>query len=229
MNNVLDYSQLSHIFTSQLWTQICNKPLSHPLSPVKQIRSFLWFICHCMYVLHCTCSLLIEIHFFLLGKYHLWQRKPCGMFLNVLQAEPSVWDYYCLCLWPVWACWGFLLDTGRALPCLAMPLLCLARLYDGWPLRQLIGNGLIYDLLLPQSNGFISFIQPMMSQPRSFQQCPSLLLWFLQVDDQWRVGWTNGWRHTSFVFVSIIFGLYVQEFNILYVTVCFGYVQASFT
>lgn len=41
---------------------------------------------------------------------------------------------------------------------------------DGWPLRQLIGNSLIYGQELPRPNGFISFCRHMMSQPRSPQQ-----------------------------------------------------------
>lgn len=47
---------------------------------------------------------------------------------------------------------------------------------DGWPLRQLIGNSLIYGQALPRPNGFISFCRHMMSQPRSPRQRPPFVV-----------------------------------------------------
>lgn len=206
---------------------------------MKQIRSFLWLhilmlplafatdsspIAYCivLYELHYTCLMIIEIHFFLLGKYHLWQTKsmqhiskcPAGLTISLrLLLFMSVADLGLPGL-PVWHRQG-----------LALRLLHLACLYDGWPLRQLIGNGLIYDLLLPQSNGFISFSQPMMSQPRSFQQCPSPLLWFLRVDDQWRGG-VSKYMETHFLCLCIQFLACLCKSLIYCYCVCFGKVKA---
>ncbi len=89
------------------------------------------------------------------SKYDRWQTKGRSVFLNFLQGHQM----------------GIIIVYVSGLPGrsteldLASP--CLTHLHDGWPLRQLIGNSLIYSLPLPQSNGFISFYRHMMSQPRS--------------------------------------------------------------
>lgn len=60
---------------------------------------------------------------------------------------------------------------------------------DGWPLRQLIGNSLIYGQALPRPNGFISFCRHMMSQPRSPQQRPPFVVVSLADDLRGMAGW----------------------------------------
>lgn len=63
---------------------------------------------------------------------------------------------------------------------------------DGWPLRQLIGNSLIYVRALPQPNGFISFCRHMMSQPRSPRQRPPFVVASLADDLRGKDGWREG-------------------------------------
>lgn len=71
---------------------------------------------------------------------------------------------------------------------------------DGWPLRQLIGNSLIYGQALPRPNGFISFCRHMMSQPRSPQQRPPFVVVSVADDLRGMEGWRErkrergGWR-----------------------------------
>lgn len=67
---------------------------------------------------------------------------------------------------------------------------------DGWPLRQLIGNSLIYGQALPRPNGFISFCRHMMSQPRSPQQRPPFVVVSVADDLRGMEGWRERerWR-----------------------------------
>lgn len=65
---------------------------------------------------------------------------------------------------------------------------------DGWPLRQLIGNSLIYGQALPRPNGFISFCRHMMSQPRSPQQRPPFVVVSVADDLKGIEGWREEGR-----------------------------------
>lgn len=153
------HSQFQSIFTMSV----------PPRSAVNQILSF------CC-VLHCpgpstiicpqfynvpVCVLVFadnENPFLPPSKNDRWQTKGRSVFLNSLQGHQM----------------GIIIVYVSGLPgLLGYPALpswispCLTHLHDGWPLRQLIGNSLIYSLPLPQSNGFISFYRHMMSKPRS--------------------------------------------------------------